>query len=258
MLPVGREPVLARVVAELRAAGVTEILFVISDQKPQIRSFFGDGCPGDGDVAGVRFDYVVQKQQRGSGDALLCAEEWIGGDRFLVAFGDCLVTSASEGEPVRRLIQTHVRHGATATLLVEAVAPNAVSRYGVVAPAGAIGSRPIEPFLLSDLVEKPRVDQAPSNLVIAARMALEPSVLTALRRSSLDARGELNIPDAVRPLLRAGAVCCAVPLLPGEMRRDIGSVESYLLEFVRCALNDPGCGDQVRELARRELQAGSD
>jgi UTP--glucose-1-phosphate uridylyltransferase len=258
LLPIGREPVLAHVVAELRSAGIAQILFVISEQKPQIRAYFGDGLDGSDGLPPVRFDYVVQPQQRGSGDALLCAAEWVGADPFVVAFGDCLIESDIEsdlpGAPLRRVIETHLRERATATLLVEAVERTAVSRYGVVGPAQPLSAEPTEPFALADLVEKPPVETAPSNLVVAARLALGPAVLTALRGSVPDARGEINIPDAVRPLLLAGADCWAVPLRPGERRRDIGNVGSFMAQFVRTALRDPDYGAQLRAIARSELQ----
>jgi UTP--glucose-1-phosphate uridylyltransferase len=254
LLPIGREPVLAMVVAELRAAGVTRILFVISAQKPQIRAYFGDGMDGADGLPAVHFDYVVQPQQRGSGDALLCAADWVGEDPFVVAFGDCLIESPTPGAPLRRLIETHLSQGATATVLVEAVERHAVSRYGVVGPAHPIGDPALEPFALADLVEKPPVETAPSNLVVAARLALQPAVLAALRAGAPDARGELNIPDAVRPLLLAGAPCWAVPLLPGEMRRDIGNMESFLTQFVRAALRDPDYGAKLCAIAREEMQ----
>ncbi len=258
LLPIGREPVLAHVVEELRAAGITQILFVVSEQKPQIRSYFGSGSAGGEGRPPVRFDYVVQAQQRGSGDALLCAADWVGEDPFIVAFGDCLIESEVPGAPLRRLVETHLQHQAMATLLVEPVDRSAVSRYGVVGPAHPIGDRPMEPFALADLVEKPSVEMAPSNLAVAARMALQPGILAALRAGAPDARGELNIPDAVRPLLLGGASCWAVPLRPGEHRRDIGDLESFLAQFVRAALHDPDYGARIRAIAGQELQRAAE
>jgi UTP--glucose-1-phosphate uridylyltransferase len=253
LLPIGREPVLGLVVKELRAAGVTQILFVISAQKPQIRAYFGERFGGDDGLPAVRCDYVVQSQQRGSGDALLCAAEWVGEDSCLVAFGDCLIESDAPGAPLRRMVETHLRQQATATILVEAVERSKVSRYGVVAPAQEVGAAPTEPFALRDLVEKPAVDLAPSNLVVAARWALHPAIFAALRRGAMDPRGELNIPDCLRTLLLAGAPCWAVPLRPSEARRDIGNLESFLTQFVRAALRDPEYGAKIREIARLEL-----
>ena len=92
MLPIGRLPVLAHVAAELSGAGITEALFIVSDSKPQIRSYFGElyaadnGClDASSDLPPLRCSYIVQQQQRGLGDALLYAEDWAAGAPFAVA-----------------------------------------------------------------------------------------------------------------------------------------------------------------------------
>jgi len=252
LLPIGREPVLAHVMAELCAAGITHVLFVVSERKPQIRGYFGDSYDVGSGLPPLRCDYVMQSEQRGSGDAVLCAEEWVGKQPFVVAFGDCLIEAREAGGPLRRLIATHIRQCAEAAVLVEVVDRSLVSRYGVVAPAGPLPPQPTESFALAGIVEKPSVAAAPSNLVVAARWTLQPSIFAALRRIRLNAPGELSIPDAVREL-PTGAACWAVPLRPGEARRDIGNMESFLTQFVRSALRDPECGARLRLIAREEL-----
>src|SRR5438552_1123528 len=85
MLPVGRRPVLEYILDELRAAGIERALLVISEAKEAIRQYFGAGG------AGLRLDYAIQPEQRGLGDAILCAEEWAADNCFVVALGDCLI-----------------------------------------------------------------------------------------------------------------------------------------------------------------------
>jgi UTP--glucose-1-phosphate uridylyltransferase len=254
LLPIGRKPVLAYVLEELCAAGITHALFVVSERKPQIRSYFGDVYVADNDLPPLQCDYVIQSEQRGSGDAVLCAESWVGDEPFVVAFGDCLIEAQEPGGPLRRLIDTHLGHGAAATVLVESVERSKVSRYGVVAPVDSLPQEPQEPFAIAGVVEKPTVAEAPSNLVVAARWALQPSIFGALRRCAVDTRGELNIPDAARQLMPFSS-CWAVPLRNGEARRDIGNMESFLTQFVRAALQDPECGAALRRIVRTELPA---
>ena len=96
LLPIGRRPVLAHIAAELRSAGITDALFIVSEQKPQIRAYFGDVYEGEGAddaeaLPALRCSYVIQPSQRGLGDALLYAEEWAAGMPFAVAFGDCMM-----------------------------------------------------------------------------------------------------------------------------------------------------------------------
>src|SRR5688500_1635838 len=74
LLPVGRKPVLAHVAEELRGGGITEALFIVSERKPQIRAFFGEEYDdGDRSRPPLRCDYLIQLEQRGSGDAVLRA-----------------------------------------------------------------------------------------------------------------------------------------------------------------------------------------
>jgi len=256
LLPLGREPVLAAIVAELRVAGITEVAFVVSERKPQIRAYFGDMYTGDDpSLPPLRCDYILQPEPRGSGDAVMRAREWAGDLPFVVAFGDCLIDSPEPAGPLRRLIETFMCGRAVAAVLVEAVAWERVSRYGVVAPRHARDAERAEPFALAGIVEKPRMEDAPSRLVVAARWVLDPLIFAALSGCHPEGRGELNIPDAVRMLIREGRQSWAVPLLAGEVRRDIGGIESYLAEFVRAALRDPVYGALARRVAEEELHS---
>jgi UTP--glucose-1-phosphate uridylyltransferase len=266
LLPIGRRPVLAHIAAELRTAGITEALFIVSEQKPQIRAYFGEAYRGEvtdeaRDLPPLRCDYVLQREQRGLGDALLHAEAWAGTEPFVVAFGDCLIEAApplDPAGPLRRLMATHGAQGATATVLVEAVPKEKVSRYGVLAPEQPLGASPTEPFAAADIVEKPAPEEAPSTLVVAARWVLQPAIFAALRAAPLDPRGELNMTDAVRALRREGGPLWAVPLHPGEARRDIGNFESFFAAFVRAALRDPEAAHAARRAAEELLRVTTD
>lgn len=255
LLPVGRKPVLAHIAAELRAAGITHALFIVSERKPQIRAFFGDVYQEEGDtLPPLHCEYVLQLEQHGLGDALLYSEQWVGADPFVVAFGDCLVESIEPAAPLRRLIATHQAQRAGATVLAETVAWEKVSRYGVLAPEMPHTEPPTEPFALADIVEKPAREAAPSNFVVAARYAFQPALFDALRRAPLDVRGELNVTDPVRLLRQDGLPLWAVPLRSGEFRRDIGNFETFYAAFLRAALRDPDYGEMARRVAEEELR----
>lgn len=257
LLPVGRKPVLAHIATELLGAGITEALFVISERKPQIEQFFGAVYQDDVTGAALHCSYVVQKEQRGLGDALLCAADWTGEEPFVVAFGDCLVDAPESSAPLRRLLETHVRQGADATVLTEQVPLEKVFRYGVLAPAERQPERPIAPFALADIVEKPAPQDAPSRNVVAARWILSPTIFDLLRRTPLDSRGELNLTDAVRTLKQEGGRLWAAPLLADEFRRDIGNFETFYAAFLRAALNDPEFGASARRVAAEVLATNS-
>ena len=104
-------------------------------------------------------------------------------------------------------------------------------------------------------MEKPSPEQAPSNLVVAARWTLDTTIFRYLREAEVDAKGELNLTDAVRAMARAGHGFWAAPLNPGERRCDIGNFETFFASFVRAAMRDPEYGDSTRRAAAAELDA---
>ncbi len=255
LLPIGRKPVLSYVVEELRQSGVREILFVVSDAKPQIRGFFGDSVEETAEgLPPVKFSYTFQEQQRGSGDAVLCAEDWVGGEPFVVAFGDCIVDSPEASPtPLSRMISTFNSNKAGGVILVERVPKEKVFRYGVVDPKAPLEENPITPFELRGVVEKPAIEDAPSDMVIAARFVLHPAIFRALHNTTPDRRGEYNLPDAMCALQEEARSLFAVPLLAGEARRDIGNFETYFTNFVRFALRDAEYGESLRQFLVHEM-----
>jgi UTP--glucose-1-phosphate uridylyltransferase len=144
-----------------------------------------------------------------------------------------------------RLIAAHETAGAVATVAVEEVPRERLSRYGVVRPEGATTAG--EPFRILDLVEKPAPEAAPSNLAISARYVLSPEIFAFLRETKarpLPGRpagtpGEIQLTDAIAALARAGRPVLGVRLAPNERRRDIGTLESYY-EAVLAARGNSG------------------
>ena len=258
LLPIGREPVLEHIVRELRLAGITQAAFIVSESKPQIRSYFGEefneAISGRPDLPPLQCSYLVQPQQKGLGDAILQAEEWTGGESFVVAFGDCLIDAPDSSLPLRRLLEVFIQESAVAAVLVERVALEKVSRYGILSPHTPIEEENEAPFRAGDIVEKPSPETTPSRLAVAARWALSPKIFDALRSGELDSRGELNLTDPVRSLLKSGGALWGVPLLEGEARRDIGNYESFFAAFLRFAFRDPEYGEATRLLAEELLR----
>jgi UTP--glucose-1-phosphate uridylyltransferase len=258
MLPVGSSLVIEHVLAECRIAGLDAILAVVSRAKGALveaMEILTADAAGEGLYPQVC--YVYQRVQGGLGHAVLHAEAFAGSDHFAVALADTIIdapgsalrapsdTSSRHGarspEPgaplLSRLIAAHEACGAVATVAVEEVARERLSRYGVVRPEGDTHSG--EPFRILDLVEKPAPEAAPSNLAISARYVLSPEIFPALRETAarpLPGRpagtpGEVQLTDAMALLARSGRTVMGVRLAPGERRLDIGSVESYARAF---------------------------
>ena len=267
MLPVGRRPVVQYVVEELQAAGLGQLLFVTGRKKTAIEDHFdpdpelvrtlstGGGYALLDELAftetNTRFFYTRQSTPRGLGDAVNHAREFVGDEHFVVALGDSIIQCHDGSAYLRTLMDAHLTAGAACTVAVEEVAREDVYRYGVVKPAGEIGDGAFE---VDDLVEKPRVEAAPSNLAIAARYAFSPAIFDALARTAPDRNGELQLTDAIKLLLQLGHRVIAVPLREGERRYDIGNFESYFLAFIDFALADEKYGYMVRQHLKRKAR----
>jgi UTP--glucose-1-phosphate uridylyltransferase len=257
MLPVGRKPVVQYVVEELERAAARDICLVTGRGKRAIEDHFDRDealtsyltASGHGalleelafEQLPIRLFYTRQAVPRGLGDAILHAEEFVGAEPFIVALGDTIIRSHESQELVQRLAQVHVKQSAAATIAVEEVDADDVYRYGIVSPAGEG-----EAFPITDLVEKPSRETAPSRLAIAARYVFSPSIFEAIRRTQPDRQGDIQLTDAIRVLLAQGQPVWAVRLRPGERRYDIGNFETYFKAFIDFAADDEKYGHAVR------------
>ncbi len=257
MLPVGRHLALEQIVAEMQAAGITKIVFVLSPAKESlIRGRFGET---DAET-GTAFAYVLQKEMRGLGDAILRAEAQVPGDRpFVVALGDAVFEEAVVGGLTRRLVTAAAAADAAVGLTVQQVPPERISKYGIVKPASVPVSVNSDGFFrITDIVEKPAPGDAPSDYAATARYVVSPDVFAVLRETKPGKGGEIQFTDAMRTLLAAGRTGVAVPLLPDEARHDLGGLDSYFKAFAAFALADPDHGVSLRAYLEDRFSSSKD
>ncbi len=262
MLPVGRKPVVQYVVEELTQSGIQRLLFITGARKTSIENHFDideqlvsylreSGREDelqqlDFERRDVEYFYTRQRRQLGLGHAVLCAKPLIAGQSFVVALGDSIIGVNAQSDIVQRMVDEFDRTKADVVVAFEEVAANEVTRYGIAAPRGDVGDR----FELQDLIEKPSVEEAPSNLAVAARYVFSPDIFKALDRTEPGKGGEIQLTDAIRILLKEGAKGVGLRLLPEERRFDIGNYDSYFKSFVEFALADPDFGDSLKEHLR--------
>ena len=272
MLPVGRKPTVQYVVEEMAQAGITQILFVTGRKKESIEDHFDrdpdlerrlsaaeDELRSELDTtSGLKFFYTRQSAPIGSADAVRQAEQFVGDEPFVVAFGDTIIRSEGRQSLLQRMIQAHVQSDSACTLSVEEVPVEDVHRYGVVDPApdavpqappeGAPqGTPPAEPFRLQGLVEKPEAGAAPSRLAIAPRYVFERSIFGAIAATLPGRGGDLWLTDSIAILLRQGQTVRALRLQPSERRYDIGTFETYFKAFIDFAVADERYGYLIRQ-----------
>lgn len=260
MLPVGRKPVVQYVVEELARCGIGRLLFVTGPGKTAIENHFDIDAElvsnlretGKEELLeelafereDLEYFYTRQRRQLGLGHAVLCAQAVVGREPFVVALGDSIIGLHAQSSVVRTMIEHFEGRGADAVIAFERVAPVEVVHYGIAKPRnGRCG----EVFELADLVEKPEVDEAPSDLAVAARYVFGPVIFDYLRRTPPGKGDEIQLTDAVRMLIRDGGKVLGVSLGEDEKRFDIGNFESYFEAFVEFALSDPVYGNGLRE-----------
>ncbi|MEL6148429.1 MAG: sugar phosphate nucleotidyltransferase, partial [Chloroflexota bacterium] len=258
MIPVGRKPVVQYIVEELRRVGVDQILFITGAGKTSIENHFDinkelvESLREKGkeellaelefDRASTRYFFTRQRELLGLGHAILCARTFVGNQTFVVALGDSIIGVHSQSDIVSRMEQCFRKNDCEAVIAFEEVPADQVSRYGIAKPASDD-----EYFELLDVVEKPSVDEAPSNLAIAARYIFTPRIFDALERTPPGKGGEIQLTDAVRLMMREGAKVYGVRLTDEETRYDIGNFESYFRSFVEFALADEIHGEALRD-----------
>jgi UTP--glucose-1-phosphate uridylyltransferase len=255
LLPVVDIPALEYVVAEAARVGLTDVLVITARGKEAIADHF-DRAPeleaalekkGDADrLAAVRrsselasMHFVRQGNPRGLGHAILCADAFVGAEPFGVLLGDDLVDERDE--LLRPMLDVQVEHGGCVVALME-VPRHSISLYGCVAAEPTDRDGVVR---VTDLVEKPSPDDAPSNLAIIGRYVLAPSIFDTLRETAPGRGGEIQITDALQHQVRAGEPMHGV-VFRGR-RYDTGDRADYLKAVVRLACERPDIGPEFRQ-----------
>lgn len=265
MLPVGRKPIVQYVVEELAANGIRQMLFVTGRNKTSIENHF-DSDPEltrvliesnrrellgelEFDDLGANFFYTRQRAPRGLGDAVLCGENFAGRQPVVVALGDSILGLNARSKAVSRMIELFEAKRASCVIAAEEVPRDQVRHYGIM----EIVEEADGALRVTRVVEKPPIDQAPSNLAIAGRYAFSPLIFQMIRHVKPDARDEIQLTDAIQMLCERGERVLALKLRPDERRYDIGNFPSYFQTFVEFALADPAYGREFRESLERIL-----
>lgn len=266
MLPVARKPIVQYVAEELVANRFSDILFITGRSKSSIENHF-DRDPelvrtlSETNKTGLLRDleqcdlaaniyYTRQSEQKGLGHAILCGESFAGEQPFAVALGDSILGMHGNSNALQRMAEVFETHRATCVVAVEEVPLAEVSHYGIVEPADGDG----ELFRVRRMVEKPKPEEAPSRLAIAARYIFSPIIFDMLRRVEPDHRGEIQLTDAIQMLCEEGKRVLAFKLPTAEKRYDIGNFPSYYETFVEFALADPVYGAGFRSFLENLLK----
>lgn len=257
MLPIVDKPTIQYIVEEALASGIEEILIISGHAKRAIEDHF-DSAPvlereleekGKDDLlaivretADINVHYIRQKKMRGLGDAILCAKSFMAGEPFAVLLGDDVVyADATKGQQpaLRQLIDVYDAYGGS-VLGCQQVAPEKVSSYGIVAGKEIAGSKLLK---VSNMIEKPELSEAPSNIAVLGRYIISPTIFELLEHTAPGKGGEVQLTDALKQLAMVEPVWAYC--FEGK-RYDVGDKLGFLKATVEFALRRPDLGGPFR------------
>lgn len=277
MLPIVDTPTIQYVVQEAVDSGIRDILIITGRGKQAIENHFDRAMELEAILAAkgkdeqlqqvrrlsnmARIHFIRQEELNGLGDAVSYARDHVNGEPFVVLLGDTLIDS--EIPCTRQLIDVYNRFGGP-VIGVEEVDPAKVGRYGIVGGEDAeqasasgdackkIGNGRSRIIKINQMVEKPRVGEAPSNLAIAGRYILTADIFDYLEKTARGVGDEIQLTDALRLMLREKSVYAY--RFEGK-RHDIGNRLEYLKTTVEFAVKREDVGADFRAFLK-EFAAG--
>ena len=259
MLPIVDKPTIQYIVEEAGASGITDILIITGRNKRAIEDHFDRSIELEMELEQkgktalleqvrqisdlVDVQYVRQKTPRGLGHAILCAKNFVGNEPFAVLLGDDIVDA--QVPCLKQLIEQYDHYNGT-ILGVQKVSQENVNKYGIV-KGKALDDRL---YMVEDLVEKPSVEAAPSNVAILGRYIITPEIFPLLETTLPGAGGEIQLTDALKALAKNKQVWAYE--FSGR-RYDVGDKLGFLEATVEMALKRDDLKEDFLAYLKKQL-----
>ena len=256
MLPLVDKPIIQYGVEEALAAGCDQIIMVTGRGKSAIEDYFDHSYElehmlehrGQIELLGIvrqisdmiHVAYVRQKEALGLGHAVLMARELVGDEPFAVLLADDIIDAQV---PVLKQMMAVFEETHCSVIATQVVEGPGISAYGVIEAKPVNGRFAGKLHEITNLVEKPKPEDAPSNLAVIGRYILTPKIFSVLDRTPLSAGGELQLTDALKLLLQEEKVYGFT--FEGK-RHDTGNKLGFLKATIEFALKRPDLGDELR------------
>ena len=256
MLVIVDKPVIQYVVEEAVQSGITDILIIISEGKEVLREHFSKDMVLEGllrrkgktteleeiikltSLCNIQFEY--QHEQKGLGDAILCAGNFVGNDPFAVLLGDTIIESS---QPLTGLLALDYEKTQSPVVALQEVDLSIAHRYGVF-----VGEKISDRFYkATQLVEKPPKDNIPSNLVFSGRYVFTPDIFAHLRNTKPGVNDEIQLTDAMRSLMAERDL---YGHLFDGVRHDVGNKLDFIKTNVMLGLKRGDMGEELKEWLR--------
>ena len=257
MLPIIDKPLVQYAVEEAIEIGIDEIIFITSDEKHSIKKHFEKNQKLEQKLVeknkeefveklnpkifeDITFHYVIQEEQNGLGDAVLRAESLINGEAFALLLPDDLFFSKKSC--LSQLSSIFLNTNAS-TIAVNKIDKNNIHKYGVIKP----GKEKNEAILIDDIVEKPLIEDAPSDIAVCGRYIFTSTIFNHLKRIELDKSGEIQLTDAIKSLLSEEQVYAKI--YEGE-KFDCGSKMGFVHATIALALRDESISQDINKIIK--------
>ena len=261
MLPLVDKPIIQYGVEEAMASGCDQIIIITGRGKTAIEDHFDVSYElekmleerGKKDLLSIvrqisdmiHVAYVRQKEAMGLGHAVLMARELVGNEPFAVLLADDVIDAP---KPCLKQMMEVFEESQCSIIATQEVNGPAISSYGVLDAQRIEGKFQGRAFDVRNLVEKPKLEEAPSNLAIIGRYILTPAIFETLEHTPLGAGGELQLTDGLRGLLSAGEKIYGYTF-EGK-RHDAGDKLGFLKATVEFALKRPDLGPDFADYLR--------
>ncbi|OPX43602.1 UTP--glucose-1-phosphate uridylyltransferase [Ruminiclostridium hungatei] len=260
MIPIVDKPTIQYIVEEAAAAGIEDILIISGRNKRAIEDHFDKSYELEEELRRkskhdllscveeissiANIHYIRQKEAKGLGHAIYCAKSFIGDEPFAVLLGDDIVDS---GTPCIKQLMDVYNEYRTTILGVQKVPLHDVSKYGIIA-----GNQIDEKvYKVKGLVEKPEVDQTPSNIAILGRYIISPRIFEFLEKASPGKGGEIWLTDALQKLMECEAMYAYD--FEGD-RFDVGDRIGFLKATVEFALKREDLSSEFTNFLRERVE----
>lgn len=259
MLPIVDKPTIQYIVEEAVASGIEEILIITNCYKACIENHFDNSfelekkleASGDmerlemvKDIASLANVFSVrQKNPRGLGHAILCAKSFVGDEPFAILLGDDIVVNKNGKTATQQLVEAYEEFGGS-VVGVQKVADSQVHKYGIIDPKENLTERCAA---VKGFVEKPKLEDAPSNFAILGRYVLTPKIFELLETQAPGKGNEIQITDAIDRLTKEESVFAYD--FEGN-RYDVGDKVGFLKAQIDFALDREDLRDSMIEIIR--------
>lgn len=267
MLPIVDTPTIQYIIQEAVDSGIEEILIITNSNKHSMENHFDKSYELEArlteagkmdqvkmiqDIANMaNIYYIRQKEPKGLGHAVLCAKSFIGDEPFAVLLGDDVVVNEGGKPALKQLIDSFMKKEAS-VVGVQTVDHKDVNKYGIVSPSK---SHPVESngrlVKLNDMVEKPEIDKAPSDMAVLGRYVLTPKIFELLETQQKGAGNEIQLTDAIKRLMDIQAVYAYD--FEG-IRYDVGDKFGFVKATIDFALKRDDLKEKVHDYIKKIVE----